>query len=140
MIGNYEEEFMTGVKEKVEKYAHQYRDLYTRCYTVLENNVRHSLKGTVMKGAADAAKNVGAFIGKIPIVSKGPVDEALAAAGENLSDINDEWRQKTLKRLVALQTTHTQSFSDNIQALTVAYNEKLQLCFDKENLYFANVI
>ena len=36
LLGNYNEDYLTGISKKLEDYSLKYRELYTKCYDEIE--------------------------------------------------------------------------------------------------------
>ena len=77
LSGNFKEEYIIGIKEEIEKISSVYRDLFGQCSVYLEKISGVSVETNVLKGIGIASKAVGKFIGSIPLVKEGHIDEAL---------------------------------------------------------------
>ena len=73
----YRQRYLSGIKQKIESYSWQYLELYTKCCDQLEAYFSSSIQSTLLKGLRNVSKATGEAIAKVPVLSKGPVDEAL---------------------------------------------------------------
>lgn len=76
LSGNFKEEYITGIKEEIEKLSSVYRDLFGQCSVYLEKISGVSVEANMLKGIGTASKAVGQLIGSIPFVKEGQVDES----------------------------------------------------------------
>ena len=76
------------IKTEIENLALAYRDIYGQCSLYLEKLSDSSLETSVLKGLGAASKTVGKFIGSIPVVKEGPVDEFLQDSGAQLKKLS----------------------------------------------------
>ena len=76
---------------------------------------------------------------KIPVISKGQVDEALISAGDKLAEINKEKLRKQMTSLIEHQSNSVRPFIENIDTVNQLYNKPVQLLVDRENLYIATI-
>ncbi len=82
LLENFDRQYLESVTQRIEEYAFQFRELYTRCYAQIEDMSKSSIESRLTKGLAGISRSAGKAISKIPVVSKGSVDEALIGAGE----------------------------------------------------------
>lgn len=134
-LENYQEDYLNGIIGKMDDYACKYRDLYGECYTQIEERLQSSVETTVMKKLAGASKSVGTAIGKIPVINKGIVDEALVKTGERLGDYSGKQIMTTMQSFVDKQYSHVRPFIENIEMVRDYYNKPLEIAFDSNNLY-----
>lgn len=84
LSGNFKEEYIRGTKEEIEKLSSVYRELFGQCSIYLEKTSGISVEVNVLKGIGIASKAVGKFIGNIPLVKEGRVDEFLQNRGKHI--------------------------------------------------------
>ena len=85
MLGrNYKEEYISGIKDEIVKLSGNYRELFEKSSIYLEKLGESAVEANVLKGIGTAGKAVGKFIGSIPLVKEGPVDEFLQDSGSHL--------------------------------------------------------
>ena len=135
LLKNFKKEYLDGVVAKIEAYSLKYRELYTDCYNELESESGSSIQTALLGGVAHITKGAGDVIAKIPVISKGQLDEALIDAGERLGKTKEGKASKQMQSLVSGQTGMVKPFIDNINAVKQLYNEPLEFYFNQENLY-----
>lgn len=86
-----------------------------------------------------AAKAVGGFVEKIPVVGDVQIDETLIAVGNQLDDMGTEKVSKQMQKLVEEQIDSVKAFIENIDTINELYNNPMQVLVDKDNLYIATV-
>lgn len=95
LSGNFKEAYISDIKTEIKKISLEYRDLFTECSMYLEKMASGSVEANVMKGIGVASKAVGKFIGSIPVVKEGQVDEFLQDGGAHLKE-NAQDMQKNI--------------------------------------------
>lgn len=135
LLENFDGAYLTSVAQKIENYSFTYRELYTKSYDQIEAYSKTTVKSGVMRGLAAATKRTGEGIAKIPVVSKGFLDEALIGAGDRLKGMQETSTGKKMRGLVSMQTSHVQPFIENINNVNRLYNQPTEMLFDGENLY-----
>ncbi len=135
LVGNYASDYLNGIKQKIERYSLQYRELYTKSYVQLESGFDTSIQSSLLKGLKKVSKATGEAISKIPVINKGPVDEALIEAGSRLEEIESKRSVQQLKKLVDHQSSCVRPFVENIEAVDKLYNNNIGMVFDKDNIY-----
>lgn len=139
LLGNFDENYLTGISDKLEKYSLNYRELYTKCYDEIESYSSTSVQSSMLKGIAKASTSVGKFVEKIPVISKGQADEALIAAGDKLDELNAGKLRKQMSFLIEHQSNSIRPFIENIDTVNELCNKPVQLLVDKENLYISTI-
>src|SRR5699024_6288714 len=84
LSGNFKEEYISGIKEEIDKFSSVYRDLFGQCSIYLEKISGVSVETNVLKRIGTASKAVGKFIGSIPLIKEGRVDEFLQDSGKHI--------------------------------------------------------
>ena len=135
LVGNYASEYLSGIKQKIESYSWQYRELYTKCYDQMEAYFSSSIQSTLLKGLRSVSKATGEAIAKVPVLSKGPVDEALIEAGSKLDRLETQRTVQQLRKLVDRQGSCVRPFVENIETVDRLYNHSLSMVFDKDTVY-----
>ena len=131
----YTKEFLTSISTKLEQYALQYREDYTECYNQLDSYKKSSIESKALEWGGLAGKKAGGFIAKIPVLSKGPVDEALIAAGEKLERIGETNNQKFLAGFGENRDAGIQLFAESISTIDEMANSPMELFFDCQKVY-----
>lgn len=135
LAGNYNSEYLSGIKQKIEDYSFEYRELYTKCYDQLEAYFGSSIESTLLKGLKTASKATGKAIGKVPVLNKAPVDKALIGAGTKLDRLEDQRTVQQLRKLADRQVSCVRPFVENIEMLDNLYNHPISMVFDSETVY-----
>lgn len=133
--GNYKEEYINGIRSEIEKMSLEYGDYYTKCSDYLEHLSGLSVENNVVKGLSKASDAVGKFIGKIPKVKDGQVDEFLIDSGEKMLQGVHESQNKLMSKFSEIQDSVTKLFTDTMQDMIQIYNHTEEVCFDGNNLY-----
>ena len=136
LVGNYESEYLDGIRKKIEEYSWQYRELYTKCYNQLEDYSGSSIQSTLLKGLKFVSKGAGEAIAKTPVISKSPVDEALIDAGARIDKLETQRMKKQLSKLVEQSANCVTPFVENIEMVERLYNNSLSMVFDENTVYF----
>lgn len=131
----YNPDYLIKAAKEIDDLSYQYREDYQNCYACIEKRAAASMKKNVLKGIGGFSKLAGKTIEKIPVVSKGPVDEALIAAGTSLNRMGDQHGEQTLKMLRANKSAGIEVFSENINTVNRLYNEPMEILFDGQALY-----
>ncbi len=135
LLENFESDYINSMEERVEDLSLQYREIYTDCYNQLESMLEGSIQSALSGGVAGLSKGVGETIAKIPVISKGPVDEALIASSKWIDEKNNGKASKELSGLTELSSDVTTSFIQEMEDLKELYNEPKEIYFDQNYLY-----
>ena len=81
------------------------------------------------------SKATGEAIAKVPVLSKGPVDEALIEAGSKLDRLETQRTVQQLRKLVDRQSSCVRPFVENIETVDRLYNHSISMVFDKDTVY-----
>lgn len=124
-----------AVAEKMNGYAQKYSELYADCHSQIAAYQRTAIEAQLIGGLGSVAKTVGKTLANVPILSKGPVDEALINAGEALGKHNQGAVAKRLEKFAPLEDSRMGTFIDNVRKLDLLYNRTDGMITDGENLY-----
>lgn len=113
----------------------EYRDLFTECSLYLEKMTIVSVEANVMKGIGVASKAVGKFIGSIPVVKEGQVDEFLQDSGAHLKENAQDMQKNVPEAFATLQNPGTGVFVDKMEDMIQIYNHTDRICFDDKKIY-----
>lgn len=133
--GNYKEEYITGIKDEIIKLSGNYRDLFEKSSLYLEKLGRSAVEANVLKGIGTAGKAVGKFIGSIPLVKEGPVDEFLQDGGANLKKNAIGMEKQAVHQFAALNNSGTHIFVNKMEDMIQIYNHTERICFDNKQIY-----
>ena len=135
LSGNFKEEYITGIKEEIEKLSSVYRDLFGKCSIYLEKISGDSVEANVLKGIGIASKAVGKFIGSIPLVKEGQVDEFLQDSGKHIKSNAEEIEMSAITAFVEISNPETRVFIDRMEDMIRIYNHTERICFDDKKIY-----
>lgn len=137
LLENYEAAYLEKISARIEEYSLKYRELYTEVYDLIEGYSQSSIQTNLLKGVSKVSKAAGEMIEKVPVISKGQLDETLIEASGKLDDFKSKRTEKTMQNFIERQHSYVRPFIDNINMLSVVYNSDLTIAFDSENLYIA---
>lgn len=113
-----------------------YKQLYTKAYDLLETEHSSSLINQSINMFSKLSTATGKAISKIPLVEKGPVDEALESLGNNAKEFYDGNIQQSLEKLRNIKDLNILEFKNQYEKLNRIYNEKIiYMIDDKDNVY-----
>ncbi len=135
LSGNFKEEYITGIKAEIEKYAAEYRLVFDESSRYLEKLGSDAIDANLLGGIGTAGKKMGDLIGAIPVVKKGPVDEFLQDNGKKLEKKASYQKSKAVHDFAALGNPQTGVLTEKMQDMIDIYNHTEQICFDRENIY-----
>lgn len=133
--GNFKEEYIIGIKDEISGLADQYRELFSQCSIYLEKMSHFSVEANVLKGIGKAGKAVGKFVGKIPVVKEGPVDEFLRDSGAKLKDNAIGMQEKAVRAFAECGNPGTRVFTEKMEDMIQIYNHTSKICFDNGKIY-----
>lgn len=132
---NFREGNIREAKSEIEQLAMEYRNVFENASLYLEKMSTDAITKKVFKGLGTAGQSVGKFIGNIPILEKGPIDEMLQAGGEKLSGKAEELEKKAVREFASLGNPGTAILTDRIQDLDWIYNHTQSIRADRERIY-----
>lgn len=135
LSGNFKEENIAGIMSETEKLSMDYRDEFTQCSVYLEKLNMSSVETNVLKKVGTASKAVGKFIGGIPVVKEGPVDEFLQDKGIRLKKNAEEMERDILVFFAQISDPGTGVFMDKMKDMIQIYNRTSEICFDEKRIY-----
>lgn len=135
LIGNFDESYVSGIRDEIENLSMQYRELYAQCSVFVENKEQHTLEANVLKGAGAASNAVGKIIGNIPLIKEGQADEFLQGSGKRLKEKAYDLQQEAVGDFARLSDPGTHIFMEKMSDLIRIYNHTETICFDKDNIY-----
>lgn len=136
LSGNFKEEYIENTKNEIEKLSSKYRDYFNEASLYIEKISKNGVEANLFKGIGLAGKTAGKFIGNIPLIKKGPVDEFLTAKGENLYNDAQEIEKKLVRNFAELANPGTRMLIGKIEDLNYIYNRTNQICFNKDSIFF----
>ena len=135
--GNFKEEYIDIAKEEIEKFAIDYRNLFERASIRLEKFGNGAIDTKVLKGIGTAGQAVGKFIGSVPGVRKGHVDEMLQENGASFAAKANFLEEKAVREFAVLGNPGTAILTAQMQDIIQIFNYTESICFDREYIYLA---
>lgn len=133
--GNYQKDYLEHIFEKLMEYSQQYKIDYTEIYNQLESFTKTSVETIALKGIGKASKGIGTAIARIPVVSKGPVDEAMIAVGNSAKKLSKRHSENTMRIFRNNRDAGIQMFMENIEAVNRISNKPVEMLIDKDAVY-----
>lgn len=135
LSGNFKEENILSIKDEIQKLSFAYRDIYGECSVYLEGMEKSSVESNLLKGVSVTSKAVGKFIGSIPKIKDGQIDERLQEAGEHVSDKAKTMETDSIAAFAEMSNPGTSLFTEKMDDLIFVYNQTTDICFDSNNIY-----
>lgn len=135
LSGNFKEEYISRIKDEIRSLSDTYRDLFGQCSMYLEKMSDSAIDTNVLKGMGAASKAVGKFIGGIPVIKEGPIDELLQDSGAHLKENAIGIEQKSVREFATIGNPGTGVFVDQMDDMIQIYNHTSQICFDDKKIY-----
>ena len=133
--GNYNADNLNVIAERLENRNSDYQSLYTEVAEKIKQKSDSSVESAFLKSIRNITKETGKTIARIPIVNKGPIDEALIGAGDTLDRTQQKKLQNSMNLLKNTRVTGIRQFIENINMLGQLYNRPIDMMFDKDNMY-----
>lgn len=135
LSGNFKEEYITGIKTEIESLSMEYRGLFAKCSEHLEKLSHVSVEANVLKGVGIASDAVGKFIGKIPLVERGQVDEFLQNSGAKIQKSALSMETEAVAQFASVSNPGVRVFIDKLEDMNQIYNHTAEICFDCKKIY-----
>lgn len=135
LSGNFKERYISGIKDEIRILSEKYRDQFGQCSIYLEKMSNSALDTNVLKWFGSAGKEAGKFIGSIPIVKEGPIDDFLQDSGAQLQRNALGIQGKAVKEFAMISNPGTGVLLDKMNDLIQIYNHTSQICFDEDKIY-----
>lgn len=136
MLGeNFKEEYIAKNKDDITAMTNKYRTLFEKCSIYLEKMGNSAVEANVVKGLGIAGKAVGSFIGSIPLIKEGPVDEFLQETGGTLQRDAEGMETKAVKEFAPIGNPGTTVFVEKLEDVIKIYNHTSQIYLDDERIY-----
>lgn len=135
--GDFKEEYIQSEKDEIEAMAMSYRKLFSKVSVYLENMGERAVKSNLLKGLGSACKAAGKFIGAVPKVKEGNIDEFLYTHSEKLKLMGLCMEQDTLKIFARMNDPGIAVFTEKMEDMALIFNHTSKLCFDEKNIYLS---
>ena len=135
LLENFNEGYLNNVIDRLEDYSYQYRELYTKCYNLIEEQTGKSLDTLAADLVADVAMGIGNLIAKLPLSNRVQLDEKLIKAHDSIDAAKSAKNSKIAESLIANRNGGIQTFIDNLRYINQMYNNPTEILFDNKNMY-----
>ena len=133
---NFHAEYLNKIEDEIREHAIKYRNLYTACFDKIERLKKEEVTAQAANKLAGMSRSVGSFIGKIPLVKEGPVDEFLIGVGDFISDAEKKQVEKTLAFFIQHKDSGLLPVADHIAKINHLSNRPVVMLYDKNDLCF----
>lgn len=133
---NFQAEYLEKVASEIRENALKFRNLYTDCYDKIEMLKKEAVSTKAANKFADVSKSVGNFIGKIPVVKNGPVDEFLVGVGDTINEKEKKQLEKTLNFFIQYKDSGLIPVAEHIDVINSLSNKPVIMVYDKEHIQF----
>ena len=133
--GNFKEEYISTVKTEIEQFAIDYRNFFEKASIRLEQLGNGAVDTKLLKGLGTAGQAVGKFIGSVPGVRRGTVDEFLQEHGAQLTDKASGLEERAVHEFAILGNPGTSILTERMNDMVQIYNHTDSICFDHERIY-----
>ena len=135
LLGNFSQDYLNSVAQRVSDYQEHYRDQFSKCREYIAKISGNSVQMKAQDAIGQAGKFLGNLISSSSLLSKGPVDEWLIEGGEQLLKGKDEQAAKIVRQFEECLDTGSELFADSIRNVETVCNHTQGVLFDKEYLY-----
>ena len=133
---NFQAEYLSKIEDEIREHAMKFRNLYTSCFDKIEVLKTEAITTQAANKLADVSRSVGSFIGKIPLVKEGPVDEFLIGVGDSISESEKKRLEKTLAFFIQYKDSGLAPIAEHIAMINHLANEPVVMLYDKKILSF----
>jgi len=133
---NFQAEYLSKIEDEIKEHAMKFRNLYTACFDKIEQLKKEAVTTQAANKLADVSRSVGNFIGKIPVVKEGPVDEFLIGVGDSISEAEKKRLEKTLAFFIQYKDSGLVPIAEHISMINQLSNKPVVMLYDKETIRF----
>ena len=133
---NFQAEYLNKIENEIREHAIKFRHLYTACFDKIELLKKEAVTTQAANKLADVSRSVGSFIGKIPLVKEGPVDEFLIDVGDSISDAEKKLLEKTLSFFIQYKDSGLTPIAEHIATINRLSNTPVVMLYNKKVLCF----
>lgn len=138
LLGNtIDENLVQSELQRLNNLSMDYRKMYTDLYNYLDTLNHTSLDKKAIDVLGNASQELGHMIHKVPLLEKGPVDEALVSLGKNVKKQAKNSLVDSLEYLRNYKQLNVDGFVKQYEKLGYMYSGEASLLFDKNNVYIS---
>ena len=97
--------------------------------------MKGSVEAVALNGLGKAGKAAGKAIGKIPVINRVPVDNALIAAGSSIRKLGSKHGKNAMRDFRNNRDAGLQMFLGNIDTINEMSNQPMEILIDEETVY-----
>lgn len=133
--GNFEEDYLAAMIEKLEDESIGYRQLYTQAYDLIEADADSSVRAMALGGLSDAMGFLSRAIEKTPVGDHTLIDEALDGASKGIGGFSKGMKDDMMGNLIEASSSDVRPFIENIEKVSHLYNDPVLLLADEDAVY-----
>ena len=138
MLSEYfDEKYLNNVIKWINDYGFKYRQIYTKCYSILEPYADKAVEAVALDGIGKASRKVGEAIGKLPFADKISIDEGLVSLGNKIDAFGERKASETLKAFTEMKDPNVTGFVDQIKTLNEMHNKPVEVLYFDNRLLLA---
>lgn len=119
----YAQAYLHQVRQSIIERSDKYQETYDICMKRLGKLTASSVEHHVLKGLGVAGKAVGNFIGSIPVLKDGQVNEWLIENGSSLEQTGENFGKEALKQFESIGDPGSSLFIENIGHMDRLFNQ-----------------
>ena len=135
LLGNFQEEYVIQIKNKIEKYSLEYKNTFSLSSQYLESVVKNAVGKNALQGLGAVENALGNFIGSIPYVKEGQVDEWLIKTASHHKEVAQGIEHNAIEEFAVVSSPGTSVFLDKLDDMCRIYNRTEQIYFDDKKIY-----
>lgn len=136
---NFQAEFLSKISTNLRDCSYRFQELYTKCYDKIEKLKKEALTTQAANKFAKATSDLGKFIGKIPVVEKGPVDEFLIGFGASINETEKKQLEKTMSFFIQHKESRIIPVAEHIDTINTLSNKPVIMLYNKNILCFEEI-
>lgn len=133
---NFQAEYLNKIENEIREHAMKFRHLYTACFDKIEMLKKEAVTTQAANKLADVSRSVGSFVGKIPLIKEGPVDEFLIDVGDSISDAEKKRLEKILSFFIQYKDSGLTPIAEHIATINRLSNTPVVMLYNKKVLCF----
>lgn len=135
LIENFEDEYLTGVTERLLDMSKQQSLFYEHCREGIERYARSTAESFFTGIGSGVVKGVGEVLSWLPFVNDTGADKALKSAGDSMDKSIDDRVQRKFTEIDSFKVGATEKYAEDIKELGVMYRSPLTFTFNQEKVY-----
>ena len=135
LLGNFQEEYILQVRDNIVQHSKEYQAAYEISSQHITSLANASIEANVVEGSGNVVKAIGTFIGSIPFLKEGQVDEWLIDSGKSLQNAGRNMKKQSAAMFETIEESGTQVFVSRFEEINRIYNHTDSIYFDKEKIY-----